>query len=343
MGNLLRLLSRDVDPCCSLPKCDIFVDFENAQPRNELESSLYYEAESVLERSTLVLKELENYEGASQKIREAITKPTKLTEENAWKAVLPLVGKLQVFYEFSKDLTQIIPKILLMLCNPNKEDGFTSQPSKAKIPEQLDDHQAIVKQFAKILEFVLKFDECKMTTPAVQNDFSYYRRTIQRNRHSSEDPVNGNEIGVEMANAMSLFFAHSTPMLNALSETTSKFAQLTFAPVAKNAPDMLSVMAKVCQKMLDTPSLKSRLQFESTELFILRVMVASIILYDHVHPSGAFAKGSCVDVKGCIKVLRDQPKARSESLLNALRYTTKHVNDENTPKGLKSVLFEDIE
>ena len=32
---------------------------------------------------------------------------------------------------------------------------------------------------AKVLEFVLKFDECKMTTPAVQNDFSYYRRTVQ--------------------------------------------------------------------------------------------------------------------------------------------------------------------
>ena len=35
----------------------------------------------------------------------------------------------------------------------------------------------------------------------------------------------------------------------------------------------------------------SRLQYEETELFILRVMVAIIILYDHVHPNGAFAKG----------------------------------------------------
>jgi CYRIA/CYRIB Rac1 binding domain len=54
---------------------------------------------------------------------------------------------------------------------------------------------------------------------------------------------------------------------------------------------MLSVMAKVCQKMLEMPELKSRLQYEETELFILRVMVAIIILYDHVHPTGAFAKG----------------------------------------------------
>lgn len=43
------------------------------------------------------------------------------------------------------------------------------------IGELLDEHRALVKQFSKMLEFVLKFDECKMTTPAVQNDFSYYR------------------------------------------------------------------------------------------------------------------------------------------------------------------------
>ncbi len=45
--------------------------------------------------------------------------------------------------------------------------------------------------------------------------------------------------------------------------------------------------------MLDNPSLRSRLKFAETESFILRVMVATLILYDHVHPTGAFAKGDC--------------------------------------------------
>ncbi len=45
----------------------------------------------------------------------------------------------------------------------------------SSIAEQLDVHQALVKQFAKMLEFVLKFDEYKMMNPALQNDFSYYR------------------------------------------------------------------------------------------------------------------------------------------------------------------------
>lgn len=40
----------------------------------------------------------------------------------------------------------------------------------------------------------------------------------------------------------------------------------------------------------------ARFRREETQLFILRVMVALIILYDHVHPVGAFVKASTVDV-----------------------------------------------
>ena len=42
----------------------------------------------------------------------------------------------------------------------------------------------MVKQFAKLIEFVLIFDERKMENPALQNDFSYFRRTLQRTKHS---------------------------------------------------------------------------------------------------------------------------------------------------------------
>ncbi|OPJ88372.1 hypothetical protein AV530_017713 [Patagioenas fasciata monilis] len=44
------------------------------------------------------------------------------------------------------------------------------------------------------------------------------------------------------------------------------------------------------------------------------------------------------EMKGCIKVLKDQPPNSVEGLLNALRYTTKHLNDETTSKQIKSML-----
>lgn len=45
---------------------------------------------------------------------------------------------------------------------------------------------------------------------------------------------------------------------------------------------------------------------EETHLFVLRVMVGLVILYDHVHPVGAFGKSSNMDVRlvvFCLDVL----------------------------------------
>lgn len=67
-------------------------------------------------------------------------------------------------------------------------------------------------------------------------------------------------------------------------------------------------------------------------------MVGVIILYDHVHPIGAFAKTTQIDVRGSIKVLKEQPPTMVEGLLNSLRYTTRHLNDDTTPKNIKNML-----
>jgi len=106
----------------------------------------------------------------------------------------------------------------------------------------------------------------------------------------------------------------------------------------QHATETFGTMAQVCQRMLETPGLIQRYRREETHSFILRVMVGLVILYDHVHPDGAFYKGSKVDVKGCVRVLKEQPTSRSDSLLNALRYTTKHINDDSTPKQIKTLL-----
>ena len=66
-------------------------------------------------------------------------------------------------------------------------------------------------------------------------------------------------------------------------------------------------------------------------------MVGVIILYDHVHPVGAFAKKAAIDIKSSIRLIKEHPQS-AESLLNALRYNTKHFNDEATPKATKTML-----
>lgn len=347
MGNLLRLLAIGDDSCCGMPEnLDVFVDFENAQPSPE-EAELYNQAEGCLTEANKILNELMNYKGASKEIREAISNQTAESELQAWNTVLPLVLKLKTFFEFSKKLEEMVPKILSKLCDRDLANSLPRSGGFNEASEQLDSHQATVKEFAKLLDFVLKFDEAKMMNPALQNDFSYYRRTTQRLRNSQNQ--NSNEetsselesIPMNTCNSMSLFFANATPMLQALVASTAKFVEDNTGPVANVTTALLAVMAKVCQKMLDNQELRQRIKQKETERFILRVMVALIILYDHIQPTGAFAKGSHVDVKGCMKVLRDQ-KDGTDGLLNALRYTTKHLNDETTPKAVKQLICEDI-
>lgn len=58
----------------------------------------------------------------------------------------------------------------------------------------------------------------------------------------------------------------------------------------------LGISPKLIREISFLRNLLAQFQREETQLFVLRVMVGLVILYDHVHPQGAFVKGSNVDV-----------------------------------------------
>lgn len=89
----------------------------------------------------------------------------------------------------------------------------------------------------------------QMKTPAIQNDFSYYRRIVSRQRIDNTSQM---LVTTELANRMSLFYAHATPMLKVLSEATSKFVHDN-ADDVENTTETLGTMAKVCLRMLENP------------------------------------------------------------------------------------------
>ena len=121
--------------------------------------------------------------------------------------------------------------------------------------KHLETQQALVKQFASILDFVLKFDDLKMLNPSIQNDFSYYRRTISRLRSPNPNATTEMpaipEVTAEMANKMSLFYANATPMLRVLSDATLNFVTSNQHLPIENATEVLGTMAKVCQRMIE--------------------------------------------------------------------------------------------
>jgi hypothetical protein len=321
MGNIITIGAGDSkrDPV------ELFLDFENAQPQTDEEREIYDVIAKVLDQAPAILQKLANYTGCEEFIRKAITNPSPETEDEAWNAVLPAVEQLKEFYDFSSELEQCFPKLLTALC---QDDPKTN----------LEKRQALAKQFADVFDFVLRFDDLKMLNPAIQNDFSYYRRTLNRMKLSKK---HHGEITIkdELANRMSLFFAYPTPMMNVINETTSNFLSQNQSVPQDNLTTALALMASVCEDMVTN----KRFQNDNTNMFCLRCMTGAIILYDHLHTHGAFSKKSGIPIKACITILKtfkseSGQEMSTDGLLNALRFTTVHLNDPETPNSIKQLL-----
>jgi hypothetical protein len=298
---------------------DIMIDFEKAEPQNDAEKEVHANVSAVLSKGPAILERLAIYQGCEEFIRKAITTPGPESEEAAWEAVLPAVDELKTFYDFSLELEEVFPKLLVALCKTDPKANLANL-------------QSLAKQLANVFDFVLRFDDSKMVNPAIQNDFSYYRRTLNRMKLSKKDL--NISIRDELANRMSLFFAYPTPMMNVINETTVKFLSQGEGVPRENVTNALATMANVCQEMVEKKSFDNA----DTNMFCLRSMTGSIILFDHLHATGAFSRRSPIHIKGCITVLRNFQGGSTDGLLNALRFTTIHLNDPETPANIKHLL-----
>jgi hypothetical protein len=324
MGNLLKVLANSSGKGVSV---DFFIDFESAEA-SPAEQEIFDQVNAVLVRSADVLAGLEGYGGAGEFIRNAISNPKDETmQTDAWSCVCPLVQKLKGWFDYSAEVETILPILLAGLC--------TEAPEEALIAKQ-----ALAKQCAELLSFVLKFDDLKMNNPAIQNDFSYYRRTLSRMKMKDPSSDDSAVVSNEEANRMSLFYAYPTPMLKNVCEATTKFVSEHKDIPIEYTTDCFAIMSQVCRVMIEQPAYHDRFTNpEDTLAFCQRVMVACVIVYDHVHLVGAFSKkNKAIDISKTIKAVKLHANPKTENLLNALRYTTKHLNDDDTPKAVKSLL-----
>jgi len=297
---------------------NIWIDFENAQPKTEDEKKIHGEIHDYLKASEGILDEIASFKGCDDVIRKAITSPGAETDKAAWDAIVPSVDKLKNFYDFSVALEQVLPKLLKNLFSNGKAD------------ENLEGQQALAKQLADILDFVLRFDDAKMVNPAIQNDFSYYRRSLNKQKNKVDVKIKD-----ELANRMSLFFAYPTPMLKVITDTTLDLVKKS--DIAK--PDVVSgfiLLANVCLDMVESGKFTN----QTTNLFCLRAMTASIVLVDHIDDLGAFHKKTELNIKSAIAQLNkfSGDAGATDCLLNALRFSTVHLNDPSTPEVVKSML-----
>lgn len=154
----------------------------------------------------------------------------------------------------------------------------------------------------------------------------------------------------EEASFISLYIAQPIPMMTALAKSTSSLYVSN-----PNVPAALALMANVCLELLkskrsqpsshrmcaratDTRLLACRFTTSETNQLLVRVMVGSIVLFDHVSlEGGAFVKKSGINIKQAVQlVVKEYPT--QNSLTNMLRYSTLHYSDDSTPAGIRSLL-----
>ena len=212
----------------------------------------------------------------------------------------------------SHKLASVGPKFFTKICTQSQSTGG--------VVELLEVHQALVKQFAKVVDYVMFLDNLKMSKPEINNDFSFFRRLRMKmtkiditpevatdnpdnNQFVFDDKVSqqANDLASEMKliNIMTEMFAKPTPFLSTFTQALSKFVKDSEQIVAERTPQMLGTMATVCQKMLDNQELRSKMKNITTEPFIVRVVVGLVILYDHVDPKGVFVKSKNIINQVC--------------------------------------------
>jgi len=325
MGQLLSIFSDGESDCMCISAqngANLFINFVNAQP-TESEKETYDEAEEFIKDSENFIEQLKSFKVAEAETKAAMSKPSPETERKAWDAVVPNMFKLKEFCDFSKRMSPIVTKIFKQLC----------APGASSLVERLDSHQALVKQLAKVIDAVFKLDEFKMVNSGMSNDISYFRRKSQalgrkmgqENQRISSSFNNIDVLDVDTTNTISLFFADPTPFLKALVKSVMDF--VTENTGASNLTvDILGTMFKVCLKLCvvepsDVPEVKDFTIDDETKLFVIRVMVGLVVLYDHVNePNGAFNKGSHISVKDCLTVVKKQEESVSKPLLDVLRF-----------------------
>lgn len=296
---------------------DVYVDLESAEP-TEAERELYDKMTAFLEEGAAVRDLLENYSDARSEIQKAMTAATPENELAAFEKLLGSVEQQKRIYDLSIRLRELAPELLSALSAPTDERKVS-----------LEDQQALAKQLAHLFDFVLGFDQLRMSRPSVPNDFSFYRRLLPKfAKHE------GVVVQDEDAAQMAMFTAQHIPMLHSLQGAVSTERDKRPAEWGDSVNTVLACMANSCLEMMRSGAFESR----DVNLLAARAMVGCIVLYDNLRPLGVFVSSSGIHTKKAVQqIKKDFPD--EVTLVNAIRFLTAHFEDDSTPSSVRNLVL----
>ncbi|KAJ2487326.1 hypothetical protein EV174_000602 [Coemansia sp. RSA 2320] len=265
------------------------------------------EGEQILIAGRELLLKIRAYQDGTNEVRAAISKPTPENEEAAWRKIGPSVMLLKECFEHSQSLDRIIPDILDELC---------SQVNDYDIGKT-DRNRGLARLLADLMQNAFEFDLLKLSVPAIQNDFSYYRRTLPRMVKSQDEAIVSNVIPQDVSNRMTLFYAYHNPMVKTVVESASQFAK-----DSRNEQLVLDCISALAAGSFNTVKQGKADSPESERLCVL-VLATCCILYDWISPSGIGGEQSSIDSKAVLNLASEHTLADSTSADKVIRTNCK--------------------
>jgi len=110
-----------------------------------------------------------------------------------------------------------------------------------------------------------------------------------------------------------------------------------------NTEFTLKILATICNACVDLLR-ANKFGSNSYHIIILKAMVASFVVYDHANEIGAFQRRSLTKASKVVSMVCNeyvQTYGNNEAingLVNIIKYSSLHINDEQTPQSIRRML-----
>lgn len=338
-------------------------DIEKSQP---VDAALFAECRKLLQTCEEMQASIDNYEGAMQEIKVAMSAQQNTDEQkeairDALNKVIPNAALCQSWMQFAQKVSKFLTKRLLprlsapIIANEtHKEEEEEEEPQEMeqedinyndeeekkqeKESEKVSEltiltHQALVHELALILDFLITFDQKKMMQPQIQNDFSFYKRSLSKQNEAYLSDLEWS-VSNEKAGFVSMFLAQAIPL------------QKEVATQLANNQQSLKVLAIFCNACLDLLKENKFTEDEESQWLALRAMTAAFVIYDHGNANGAFQRNSHTKAQKVISMIAhdyvtlygEKEHEDIKGLVNIIKFATMHFNDAGTSASIKNLL-----
>ena len=151
-----------------------FVDFDAALPEKG-ETRLYnYVNKYCLDSAPAIIQDINDFPPANRAISEAVEEELDQDDRLLRKILQLNAERVENYFRFSQKLRRCLRLLIVEICSfdPAVKSDYTAET----VTKTLAPRRAFIKQFGLLLHFAVKFDEIKIFTPAVQNDWASFRR-----------------------------------------------------------------------------------------------------------------------------------------------------------------------